>query len=696
MAAARCYLSRRTLHYKLGQTHTYHVFVFTVPLLMLSLLPFLLPIFTFNLTILLRKVLIVEDENKQLIREIIKDTDSINLYKSMRETLIYLTHLDCDDTQSIMLERLAAQVNGSEWSWHNLNTLCWAIGSISGAQGEEYEKRFLVTVIKDLLGMCEVKRGKDNKAVVASNIMYVVGQYPRFLRAHWRFLKTVVNKLFEFMHETHPGIQDMACDTFLKIAQKTRKKFVVCQTQEVVPFVEEILQTLPTIIMDLEPHQVQSFYESMGYLIGACENPQQRDTWIASLMDYPNQSWTAIVSEAPRDMNIMLQPETMKQVLAILKTNVRAATSLGHAYVSQLGKMFLDLLTVYSWYSKGISNVIATQGVQAAKFSQVLAMRSIKRETLRLLETFIERSEDPRMVTATFLTPLLNSVLGDYQANIPDARDPEVLSLMTCLVNKLQQTMLGEVPRILEAVLDCTLGMITKNMEDYPEHRIKFFNLMRAINSHCFQVFFQLPPTAFALLIDCVVWAFKHTERNISETGLNILREVLHNVSQDEAIANAFYQQFAIRLIQEVLVVLFDSWHKSGFKLQAIILKTMFHAIETGMVKVPLWDPNAINDPTMTNQRYGRQFVENCLTVSNVTKTQIQLFVEGLFNTQIDLPTFMNHLRDFMVQLKEFASSDNAELFREEQEALLALERQRAAAIPGMIKPVDQPDEAMY
>lgn len=35
--------------------------------------------------------------------------------------------------------------------------------------------------------------------------MYIVGQYPRFLKAHWKFLKTVVNKLFEFMHETHEG-----------------------------------------------------------------------------------------------------------------------------------------------------------------------------------------------------------------------------------------------------------------------------------------------------------------------------------------------------------------------------------------------------------------------------------------------------------------------------------------------------------
>lgn len=28
--------------------------------------------------------------------------------------------------------------------------------------------------------------------------------------------------------------------------------------------------------------------------------------------------------------------------------------------------------------------------------------------------------------------------------------------------------------------------MITKNFEDYPEHRLKFFSLLRAIATHCF------------------------------------------------------------------------------------------------------------------------------------------------------------------------------------------------------------------
>jgi exportin-1 len=175
------------------------------------------------------EVLIKEDENGEIVKETTKDTEVLAQYKTMRETLVFLTHLDYEDAENIMLEKLAMQVDGSEWSWNNLNTLCWAIGSISGAMNEEDEKRFLVTVIKDLLGLCENKRGKDNKAVIASNIMYVVGQYPRFLRAHWKFLKTVVNKLFEFMHELHPGVQDMACETFLKIAQKCRRKFVTIQ-----------------------------------------------------------------------------------------------------------------------------------------------------------------------------------------------------------------------------------------------------------------------------------------------------------------------------------------------------------------------------------------------------------------------------------------------------------------------------------
>lgn len=90
----------------------------------------------------------------------------------MREVLVFLTHFESGNTALLLQDKLSRQIDNTEWSWDNLNKLCWAIGSISGAMSEDDEKRFLVNVIKDLLGLTEKKRGKDNKAVVASNIMY--------------------------------------------------------------------------------------------------------------------------------------------------------------------------------------------------------------------------------------------------------------------------------------------------------------------------------------------------------------------------------------------------------------------------------------------------------------------------------------------------------------------------------------------
>ena len=52
------------------------------------------------------------------------------------------------------------------------------------------------------------------------------------------------------------GVQDMACDTFIKIAQKCRRHFVMQQSGEQEPFVDEILRLLHRITVDLSPQQV--------------------------------------------------------------------------------------------------------------------------------------------------------------------------------------------------------------------------------------------------------------------------------------------------------------------------------------------------------------------------------------------------------------------------------------------------------
>ena len=66
--------------------------------------------------ILSAKVLIVENDEGEIVREFMKESDTIVLYKQMHELLVYLTHLDVQDTKTILTEKLAKQVDGSEWS----------------------------------------------------------------------------------------------------------------------------------------------------------------------------------------------------------------------------------------------------------------------------------------------------------------------------------------------------------------------------------------------------------------------------------------------------------------------------------------------------------------------------------------------------------------------------------------------------
>lgn len=96
---------------------------------------------------------------------------------------------------------------------------------------------------------------------------------------------------------THPpliGVQDMACDTFIKIAQKCRRHFVMQQAGETEPFVDEILRGLHRITVDLSPQQVHTFYEAVGYMVSAQPNKAVQERLILKLMDLPNNAVSSL------------------------------------------------------------------------------------------------------------------------------------------------------------------------------------------------------------------------------------------------------------------------------------------------------------------------------------------------------------------------------------------------------------------
>ncbi|KAF8210814.1 CRM1 C terminal-domain-containing protein [Mycena galopus ATCC 62051] len=645
------------------------------------------------------EVLIVENDEGEIVREFMKETDTIVLYKSMRVVLVYLTHLDVADTEAILTDKLAKQVDGSEWSWQNINSLCWAIGSISQTMNEEMEKRFLVTVIKELLGLVELKRGKDNKAVIASDIMYIVGQYPRFLKAHWKFLKTVVNKLFEFMHEKHEGVQDMACDTFIKIAQKCRRHFVMIQSGETEPFVDEILRSLSRITVDLTAQQVHTFYEAVGYLISAQPNKLLQERLIAGLMELPNTAWDSLMAQAAQSLDVLSSLDNIKVLSNVLKTNVYACTSIGSFYLPQIARNFVDMLGLYKTVSATISESIAQDGPVASKTPKIRQLRAVKKDILKLMETYIKAAEDLDSVNTHFIPLMLDAMLGDYNRNIPIARESEVLHLMAVIVGRLGPLLTLQVPATLDAVFEPTLNMINQDFTEFPDHRLGLYKLLRAINLKCFPALLGLQPAQFKLFMDSIMWAIKHTIRDIAEMGLSLCLEVVNNfASSPPEISGQFFQQYFLSIVQDIFFVLTDTDHKSGFKLQVVVLARMFQLVDTEPIPARLFDPAQVPDPNMTNLAFLREYTANLLhgAFPHVPASDVHTLVEGLATYHGDANRFRLSVRDFLIQLKEF-SGDNTELFLEEKEEEVKrkaeAERTAASAIPGMLKPSQMEDK---
>lgn len=97
-------------------------------------------------------------------------------------------------------------------------------------------------------------------------------------------------------------------------------------------------------------------------------------------------------------------------------------------------------------------------------------------------------------------------------------------------------------------------------------------------------------------------------------TLYTVCLEVTNNFAlADSGVSNAFFQQYFLSVMQDIFYVLTDADHKSGFKLQCVLLARLFQLVETGQIQAPLYDPAAVPDPTMSNSLFLREYCANLL-----------------------------------------------------------------------------------
>merc|ERR1711862_147509 len=145
--------------------------------------------------------------------------------------------------------------------------------------------------------------------------------------------------------------------------------------------------------------------------------------------------------------------------------------------------------------------------------------------------------------------------------------------------------------------------------------------------------------------------------------------------------------------------------HTAGLTMHATILTYMFTLVETSKVTIalnPAAAAQADNSATAIsagNISYAEFCLANLLRTAfpHLSDNQIKITVTGLFNLDQDIPAFKEHLRDFLVQIREYTGEDDSDLFLEEREGALKKaqdeKRKIQIAVPGILNPHEMPEE---
>ncbi|KAJ8985268.1 hypothetical protein NQ317_007053 [Molorchus minor] len=174
--------------------------------------------------------------------------------------------------------------------------------------------------------------------------------------------------------------------------------------------------------------------------------------------------------------------------------------------------------------------------------------------------------------------------------------------------------------------------------------------------------------------------------RNVADTGLQILLKLLQNVEQHESVAPSFYQTYLTDILQHVFSVVTDTSHTAALSMHATILAYIFSLVEAGRVNCQL-------GPTTDNVLFIQDFTATLLRSAfpHLTDNQIKIMVQGMFNLDQDIPAFKEHLRDFLVQIREYTGEDDTDLFLEEREKALQAaqteKRRIQLSVPGILNP---------
>merc|ERR1719183_1176620 len=119
----------------------------------------------------------------------------------------------------------------------------------------------------------------------------------------------------------------------------------------------------------------------------------RKERFVAQLMELFNNKWKGLLATGSPEA--LQDQQVLRNISLILRVNERMVSAVGMACRSQLAYIYFDMLKIYKACSNFISCSVAQQGTQVMGHAVVKLMRNVKRDSLRLVRTFVDMAAAP-------------------------------------------------------------------------------------------------------------------------------------------------------------------------------------------------------------------------------------------------------------------------------------------------------------
>ena len=613
------------------------------------------------------EILIIQKEDGSVSREQQKNTSTVILFKSMHDALCVLTNIDFIDTMESISEMITE--NRENFSITNINRICWSAGAISGAIPADEEKKFVLSILKELLDLFGTYDESENQAILASGIMFVCSRYPRFLMEHWPVMKVIIEKLIDFMHSSFDGIMDMAVDSFKTIAENCKRQFLIPHQGDNRIYLEILLENMYGMISDLNTELIISIFGAFSKIISGLPDEGQRSVTVRDLMNRINERWVILL----QSMNFS-DIEMLKEIIFILKTNSIVASNVGSSYHVQFSFIFNTLIDLYTnCYTpiETLYNQFNDHAPQRNEFSLIIEIKSI---CLNVIEMYISKLNNTTIIKNTILPHIIDTIIQEYLHSSPDSRTVNVLNLLTTTIKKIGESMSPHLPLLFNTIIIPTVDMIKDDFESYINYRESYIYLISEIVTNCYKSLWQMGEEEINLLYGSIMWGCKHPNHNICNASLTTMLELFQVVDSKGVIQfkNAFFSTFYIQALNLSFEILTDTIHKFAFLKQVELIKKLLQ------LNIDQNDSSIIADILIES-------------FPNRDKYFFVGFINHLKTIARDAQELQRQLKDFLIELQQYSIMD-PELNPENKillEKQIAADNEKILGLNGPILPTD-------